>query len=777
MAAKTYYATFTLAAALLSACAADGDSASSRSAASEAQLQTAAAARASNPNRPSPWWRTVASKPDSYYRSEEGVRITENILSWQTGTGGWPLMDTTRERNTGDPKQAGPWGTNAALIKATVNEMRFLARGYRATKDERYKVAVLRGLDFILGAQYPSGGWPHSYPVRDDYTRHATYNDDMMSDLMTLLREVFTFPDFDLVGGGNEKRAREAYDKGIDFVLKSQIRVNGKLTAWPQQADAITYEPRSARAFEPVAISGGESASVLHMLMSVSKPSPGIIAAVEAGVEWYRNHQITGLRVDAVPGDLPDRVVHQDGNASPLWARFYEINTGRPIFVGRDAITRYQLADIERERRAGYSWYNTSGDGVFQRYAEWKNERRWDAQPSTNIDEAKAGEYVLPDLLKLQNGEAVSSSGVWEARRRPEIMRLLSEFQQGVTPTGSIKTSVDLVERDVPAMDGLAKRTQVRIKFPEHPDSPVVRVMLHTPAKASGPVPTVLYLSFIPNIQITDAPGVDEGMAWSAALKARVPDREATRVGAFDAKTFVARGYGIATVYYGDIYPDFDHGNTLGVPTLFGAKTGKRSANEWGAIGGWAWGLSRIMDWLVTEPAVQGDKVAVAGVSRLGKATLWAAAQDQRFAAVIPWLSGEGGASISRRNYGETVADLTNPSRYDYWYAPRYQDFAFKVNELPVDGHLLLAMAAPRPVLQIVGDEDTWSDPKGEWVSAEAAEEVWKLYGKSLAADTYPASDKPALGDMSFLLHKGGHTTLPIDFTTIADFLDLHFGK
>lgn len=768
----------------LAACACAGSSAgdvlSPSSAALTAganDLQAAAAARQSNPNRPAPWWADVSKKPDSFYRSDEGLRMAQNILSWQSELGGWPLMNTTREPNTGDPAQAGPWGTKAALIKATVNEMRFLARGFRATEDERYKTAVLAGLNFILGAQYPSGGWPHSYPVRDDYTRYATYNDDMMPDLMTLLREVFTSADFDLVGADNKKRARDAYDRGIGFVLKSQIRVNDKLTAWPQQADQITYEPRPARAFEPVAISGGESASVLSMLMDIPKPSPEVIASVEAGVQWYRDNQINGIRVETIPGAAPDRVVLADVKAPPLWARFYQIETGKPIFVGRDAIIRFAMAEIEQERRAGYSWYSTSGAAVFKRYAEWKNERRWDAQPATNVDEAAAGAYTLPDLLKTISGEAVKTVADWEQKRRPEIMKLLADYQEGATPDRSIRTSVDVVERDAIAMDGAAKRTQVRIGFPGKPDAPKIRVMLHTPANAKGPVPTLLYLSFIPNIMITDAAGVDEGMAWSAALKAPVPDREATRVGPFDAKAFVDRGYGIATVYYGDIYPDFDHGNAYGVPALFGPKPDKRAPGEWGAIGAWAWGLSRVMDYLQAEPSVRRDEVALAGVSRLGKATLWAAAQDQRFAAVIPWLSGEGGAAISRRNYGETVADLTNPSRYDYWFAPRYQDYAFRVEDLPVDGHFLLAMTAPRPVLQIVGTEDTWSDPMGEWVSAQAAESVWGLYGKSLAAKTYPKPDKPALGDMSFLLHDGRHTTLPIDFVTIADFLDLHFGK
>ena len=329
-------------------------------------------------------------------------------------------------------------------------------------------------------------------------------------------------------------------------------------------------------------------------------------------------------------------------------------------------------------------------------------------------------------------------------------------------------------------MSGLSRRTQVRIRFADDPDSLTIRVLLNTPFKATGPVPTLLHVGFSPNVLVLDEAGIDEGFAWSPTLQARIPDRDARPLVGFDPKDMVQRGYGIATVYYGDIDPDFDHGGKYGIRTLFRRPSDKpepRKPDEWGAIGAWSWGLGRVLDYLQTDPAVDGKRVAVSGVSRLGKAVLWAGAQDQRFAMVVPILSGEGGASISRRNFGETVADLTKPSRYDYWYAPRYADHAFDVERMPVDGHMLLSLIAPRPVLLIVGSEDTWSDPRGEFVAASAAAPVYALYGKrGLNTAEYPKPDTALIdGDLAFFIHAGGHRTLPIDFKVIADFMDRHF--
>lgn len=295
------------------------------------------------------------------------------------------------------------------------------------------------------------------------------------------------------------------------------------------------------------------------------------------------------------------------------------------------------------------------------------------------------------------------------------------------------------------------------------------------PANAEGPVPVLLHISFTPTVLLYNAPGIDEGIAWDVRRKIQILDKAALLLKDIDPEFFIARGYGIATVYYGDIEPDFDHKGEFGIRTIFNEKK-EREADEWGVIGAWSWGLSRAMDYLGTNSSVDAKKVALSGVSRLGKTVLWAAAIDPRFAMVIPVLTGEGGAAISRRFYGETIADLTNPFRYAYWFAPQYAQFAFKPNELPVDGNMLLALIALRKLLQIVGLADTWSDPVGEWVSARATQPVYELYGlKGIDETVLPEPEQVFFHDMGFYMHEGKHTVFPRDFEVMANFMDLYF--
>jgi hypothetical protein len=238
----------------------------------------------------------------------------------------------------------------------------------------------------------------------------------------------------------------------------------------------------------------------------------------------------------------------------------------------------------------------------------------------------------------------------------------------------------------------------------------------------------------------------------------------------------LAAGYGVAGVYYGDIEPDFPGGLPFGVRAVH-LKPGQRgpAPDEWGAIAAWGWGLSRAMDYLETDKAVDARRVGIYGVSRLGKTVMWAGARDTRFALVIASCSGEGGAALSRRNYGETIAHLTAPTRFPYQFCANYARYAPHVDQLPVDANMLVALLAPRPVLLQTGATDYWSDPRGEFLAAVAAAPVYQLLGKQgLGTDQMPAAGQPILHTLGYYMHDGGHGTLPGDWRYFIQFMDMH---
>lgn len=319
---------------------------------------------------------------DEWFRSDEGKRAIENVLSWQAEAGGWPKNKaTTSEPYSGNPRQLNGTFDNGA----TTTELRFLARAFRVTQDARSEEAFLKGLRHILEAQYPSGGWPQYYPPpAKSYHRHITFNDGTMSRLLELLRDVAGGSEFEFVGPATRRRCGKAYERGVACVLKCQIVVDGKKTAWCAQHDEVTLEPRPGRKFELASLSGGESADVLRLLMSIERPSMEVREAVEAGAAWFRAVQVKGLRQTFVNAN---KVMVNDAEAPPLWARFYEIGTNRPIFAGRDGVKKYSMAEIEVERRNGYAWYGTWGDSLLREYTRWKAR----VEPGVNIDGRPAG--------------------------------------------------------------------------------------------------------------------------------------------------------------------------------------------------------------------------------------------------------------------------------------------------------------------------------------------------------------------------------------------------
>lgn len=391
-----------------------------------------------------------------------------------------------------------------------------------------------------------------------------------------------------------------------------------------------------------------------------------------------------------------------------------------------------------------------------------------------NYHDDSVGTYTLPDVLRCADGQAVTTSKIWTEKRRPELLRLFEEIQFGKMPPAPKKVQFNVFDKGTPAFNGKAVRKQVRVYLATDTSDHRMNVVVYVPANAKKPVPLLLNISFVAYNQIIDDPGLMVGEVWNKEGK-KVKADKPTAFGKMNVEQFLDAGIGFATVYYGDIEPDFKDGINHGIRKVH-LKTGQTATapDEWGAISAWAWGLSRALDYFETDKQIDAKRVALQGASRLGKTVLWAGAHDPRFKVVVASISGEGGAALSRRNYGETIRHISDPSRYLYQFAANYHTYADKVNTMPIDAHMLVALMAPRPLLLQTGSTDYWSDPKGEFLSAVAAAPVYKLFNETAPE----ASVMPAAGDTSLLMnrlgyymHEGGHTVLPADWTLIIRYL------
>ena len=395
-----------------------------------------------------------------------------------------------------------------------------------------------------------------------------------------------------------------------------------------------------------------------------------------------------------------------------------------------------------------------------------------------NYDESKTGSWELPDLFTLQNGSRVTNAKDWMEQRRPEIARLFASEQFGKSPR-RIPRQANLFDAGSPALEGKALRKQVRLYFTDDTARHQADMVIYLPAEATGPVPLFLTISFMPNALMVDDPGLAPGYLWNREGE-RVPvqlRQGAPRMGGLDVEKFISQGMGVATLYYGDIEPDFPAGIEHGVRGHF-LPDGREwpAPDEWGTISAWAWGLSYAMDYLERDPGVDASKVALHGVSRLGKTVLWSGALDQRFGMIIASCSGEGGAALSRRDYGETIAHMIDSTRYFYQFCGNRARYGDDPQQSPVDAHMLVSLIAPRPLLLQTGDSDGWSDPRGEFLSAVAAEPVYHLFGKKgLERTEMPASGEPILNDLGYYMHEGGHGTIPGDYDIYVTFMKKHF--
>lgn len=396
--------------------------------------------------------------------------------------------------------------------------------------------------------------------------------------------------------------------------------------------------------------------------------------------------------------------------------------------------------------------------------------------PGANYDESKVPSYRLPELLVTKDGKPVRDSGTWTRVRRPEIMALLESQMFGRSAPKPEKISFELASIDKSALGAKAVRKQVDIRTAGRN----FRMLLYLPAAAKGPVPVFLGLNFNGNHSVNADPGIALADVWprtktNRSAKAEEKTRGAAH-GRWPVEMILSRGYGLATIYYCDIEPDFDGGLPHSVRAYYLKGRQAPAADDWGAIGAWAWGLSRAMDYLEKDKDVDAKRVAVMGHSRLGKTSLWAGALDQRFALVISNDSGEGGAAISRRMFGETVKDLN--TRFPHWFCDNYGQYNDKVQEMPFDSHFLTALSAPRPVYVASAQEDQWADPKGEFLGALAASPVWELFGKKgISVKEMPGVHQPVGDAVGYHIRAGKHDVTTYDWEQYLNFADRHFGR
>lgn len=400
---------------------------------------------------------------------------------------------------------------------------------------------------------------------------------------------------------------------------------------------------------------------------------------------------------------------------------------------------------------------------------------------AVNYNEEAVPAYTLPDPLINQDGTPVQKAAHWEARRE-EIRHLFNDQMYGYGPLSPrLPVRYTQISEDREVYDGRGLCREMRLSFTGNNRELNADVLLYYPTSVPGPCPFFLGLNFAGNHAVVTDPLVHLAQCWIAEGYAGVVDHKATDAGRGSAarrwpvEMILRRGYGLATACYNDFDPDFDDGFQNGIhPLFYGSGQERPETNEWGAIGAWAWGLSRILDYFDEDDRVDIDKVAVMGHSRLGKTALWAGACDPRFAMVISNDSGCGGAALSRRRFGETIASMND--MFPHWCNANFKAYNHREDDLPFDQHMLMALIAPRPLYVASAAEDLWADPRGEFLGAYHAAPVYRLLGTDgLAANQMPELEEPILSRIGYHIRRGVHDVTDYDWERYLDFADLHF--
>ena len=372
-------------------------------------------------------WSDIIRKNDaSWFGSDQAKKIAENVLLYQRDIGGWPKnIQMQNELTASEKKSLLKLKKNAVETTtdngATTQEMLFMSRMYAQVKDERYKESFLKGLDYLLKAQYANGGWPQFYPLKKGYYSHITYNDDSMARILEVLKEISEETNYYSIKPSKEitLKSKTAFDKGIDCILKTQYKQNGVLTVWCVQHDEVTLQPAKARAYELPSLSGKESAGIVLLLMSIDKPSPEIVTAVKAAHAWFEKTKITNIKEEPVlnsKGEKIDKKIVAGQNTDPVWARFMELDTNEPFFSDRDGIKKKSLNDIGPERRNGYAWYTNDPAEVLKKYSAWavKNGTRVSEKDKKNITYITVAQDGSGDFTKIQDAVYASPAFPYE---------------------------------------------------------------------------------------------------------------------------------------------------------------------------------------------------------------------------------------------------------------------------------------------------------------------------------------------------------------------------
>jgi hypothetical protein len=401
-----------------------------------------------------------------------------------------------------------------------------------------------------------------------------------------------------------------------------------------------------------------------------------------------------------------------------------------------------------------------------------------DTCAQVNYDESKVPVYQLPELLTTSTGYKIESAADWMKIRRPEILKIFEDEVYGKIPDHAPSVSFSVIKNYPDALCGKATMKEVLAAFTNGRDTLQMNLLVLIPNDRQRPVPLFLGMNFYGNhtIHMDTAISITKNYVGNNVEFCIFNNRATTesrgvRSSRWPVETILARGYGLATIYYGDLDPDFDDGFENGIHHLMDKKPGP---DEWGSISAWAWGLSKAVDYFETDPDVDEKRVILLGHSRLGKTALWAGAIDQRFAAVISNNSGCGGAALSRRRFGETVEAIN--TRFPHWFCRNFHAYNDREDYLPVDQHMLIALIAPRPVYVASAENDKWADPKGEYLSLFHAGPVYRLFGYQVfAMDTMPRVNQPvSVGQLGYHIRSGDHDITRFDWERYLDFADKH---